>query len=229
VRLLVDHRDDLVAERTRLESRIRWHLHEIAPDLTSRLAASSSGTSSSASPPAGLDRRVDRRHLPRAAGPRPRAQPPHQRTRTPNHPAHPRARPDAAEHPRLRRRPPPSSSAKPPAPRFRSKRAYARWNGTAPQPASSGNTTRFRLNRGGNRQVNAALHRIAPKPASGRKDATHHQTPPPRQHQSRSATPPPTPTLRRRLPGYERPRRDASLAASGLESSSARRSTGRGS
>src|SRR5918995_6915063 len=32
-RLLVDHRDDLVAERTRLQSRIRWHLHEIAPDL----------------------------------------------------------------------------------------------------------------------------------------------------------------------------------------------------
>jgi transposase len=33
VRLLGDHRDDLVAERTRLQSRIRWHLHEIAPDL----------------------------------------------------------------------------------------------------------------------------------------------------------------------------------------------------
>ena len=33
MRLLVDHRDDLVAERTRLQSRIRWHLHEIAPDL----------------------------------------------------------------------------------------------------------------------------------------------------------------------------------------------------
>src|SRR3954447_25285680 len=33
VRLLIDHRDDLVAERNRLQSRIRWHLHEIAPDL----------------------------------------------------------------------------------------------------------------------------------------------------------------------------------------------------
>jgi transposase len=33
VRLLVDHRDDLVAERTRIQSRIRWHLDEIAPDL----------------------------------------------------------------------------------------------------------------------------------------------------------------------------------------------------
>lgn len=45
--------------------------------------------------------------------------------------------------------------------RFHSKSAYARWNGTAPQPAWSGNTRRFRLSRGGNRQVNSALHRIA--------------------------------------------------------------------
>ena len=45
--------------------------------------------------------------------------------------------------------------------RFRSKSAYARWNGTAPQPAWSRNTRRFRLSRGGNRQVNAALHRTA--------------------------------------------------------------------
>jgi hypothetical protein len=30
-----------------------------------------------------------------------------------------------------------------------------------PNPRLSGNGTRFRLNRGGNRQVNAALHRIA--------------------------------------------------------------------
>ena len=45
--------------------------------------------------------------------------------------------------------------------RFRSKSAYARWNGTAPIPVWSANPDRFRLNRGGNRQVNAALHRIA--------------------------------------------------------------------
>src|SRR4051812_25525389 len=29
VRLLVDHRDDLVAERTRIINRLRWHLHEL--------------------------------------------------------------------------------------------------------------------------------------------------------------------------------------------------------
>jgi len=54
VRLLIDHRDDLVAERTRLQSRIRWHLHEIAPELESPPAASSSNTSSHASPPGSL-------------------------------------------------------------------------------------------------------------------------------------------------------------------------------
>ena len=31
LRLLVDHREDLVAERTRIISRLRWHLHEIDP------------------------------------------------------------------------------------------------------------------------------------------------------------------------------------------------------
>lgn len=31
VRLLVDHREDLVAERTRHINRLRWHLHEIDP------------------------------------------------------------------------------------------------------------------------------------------------------------------------------------------------------
>ena len=31
VRLLVDHRDNLVAERTRAINRLRWHLHELDP------------------------------------------------------------------------------------------------------------------------------------------------------------------------------------------------------
>ena len=31
VRLLVDHREDLVAERTRIIARLRWHLHELDP------------------------------------------------------------------------------------------------------------------------------------------------------------------------------------------------------
>jgi transposase len=38
--------------------------------------------------------------------------------------------------------------------------AYAKLCGACPIPASSGKTTRHRLNRGGHRQANAALHRI---------------------------------------------------------------------
>jgi transposase len=45
--------------------------------------------------------------------------------------------------------------------RFRSKEAFARHNGSAPVPVWSGNVTRHRLSRGGNRQLNLALHRIA--------------------------------------------------------------------
>ena len=46
--------------------------------------------------------------------------------------------------------------------RFRSEAAFARHCGVAPIPVWSGNTAgRVRLNRSGNRQLNAALHRIA--------------------------------------------------------------------
>jgi len=45
--------------------------------------------------------------------------------------------------------------------RFRSADAFAMLAGVAPIPASSGQTRRMRLNRGGNRQLNRALHSIA--------------------------------------------------------------------
>lgn len=32
MRLLVDHREDLLAERTRAVNRLRWHLHELDPE-----------------------------------------------------------------------------------------------------------------------------------------------------------------------------------------------------
>jgi transposase len=44
--------------------------------------------------------------------------------------------------------------------RIRSKGALAKLCGACPIPASSGKVTRYRLNRGGNRQANAALHRV---------------------------------------------------------------------
>ncbi|MGW4339743.1 transposase [Rhodococcus koreensis] len=45
--------------------------------------------------------------------------------------------------------------------RFHSKYAFARHNGTAPLPVWSSNGARHRLSRNGNRQLNAAIHRIA--------------------------------------------------------------------
>lgn len=45
--------------------------------------------------------------------------------------------------------------------RFASEAAFARCNGTAPLPASSGKTVRHRLSRSGDRQVNNAIHTIA--------------------------------------------------------------------
>ena len=39
LKLLVDHRDDLVAERRRCQQRLRWHLHELDPTLAVPLGA----------------------------------------------------------------------------------------------------------------------------------------------------------------------------------------------
>jgi hypothetical protein len=52
--------------------------------------------------------------------------------------------------------------------RFRSKDAFARFTGTAPIPVWSGSTAgKVRLNRGGNRRMNCALHMIAVTQARG--------------------------------------------------------------
>jgi len=48
-----------------------------------------------------------------------------------------------------------------PIERFRTDAQLARHGGVAPLEASSGRTQRHRLDRGGNRQLNCALHRIA--------------------------------------------------------------------
>ncbi len=45
--------------------------------------------------------------------------------------------------------------------RIRSEAALTKLCGACPVPASSGKTSRHRLNRSGNRQANAALHRVA--------------------------------------------------------------------
>jgi transposase len=163
VKLLVDHREDLVGERTRIQNRLLWHLHELEPGY--QVVAS------------GLLRTVVLREV---------------GTRLENHTGVVAdiARELVARLveltqsvKRLQRRIEaligelapgllslPGCAALSAAKlvaetadvsRFRSSAAFAMHNGTAPIPVWSGNHERHRLNRGGNRQLNVALHRIA--------------------------------------------------------------------
>ena len=163
LRLLVDHRDDLVAERARIMARLRWHLHELDPAW--------------APAPRSLDRaktwaEIDAR-LEGVDGLVARlARELVQRCR------HLSADINALTVEITALITPltptllavvgcgPLTAAKIVAEtagvdRFRSANAYARHTGTAPLPVWSANHTRHRLSRTGNRQLNAALHRIA--------------------------------------------------------------------
>jgi transposase len=162
-RLLVDHREDLVNERTRAQNRLRWHLHELDPTL--ELAAGS------------LDRYVvlDRiavlieKHQGTVAQ---IAAELVERIRA----LTVRINDLQRQITTMVRHLAPSlialhgcgalTAAKilgetADVSRFSDRARFARFNGTAPIPVSSGNYSRFRLNRGGNRQVNTAIHRVA--------------------------------------------------------------------
>jgi transposase len=164
VRRLADHREDLVAERTRVISRLRWLVHDLAPELAPAPRALA-GSRARAKLEAGL------RALPGCAGRRIALS---QLARITALTAE--ADQAEAELAVLVRRLVPAllqvtgvaviTAAKilgeiGDIRRFRSLAAFARHNGTAPIPASSGNHDVHRLNRAGNRQLNAALHRIA--------------------------------------------------------------------
>ena len=91
--------------------------------------------------------------------------------------------------------------------RLKHEAAFARCNGTAPLPASSGKTVRHRLSRGGDRQVNNAIHTIAPHPRqaptrNARLPRPPHQR---REDQARSDARAQTPNLPRPV---QTPRRD---------------------
>jgi transposase len=169
LKLLVDHRDDLVIERTKMANRLRWHLHELDPELDI--------------PARGLNRlnlldrlitwlaeqsRPDRlgQVLARLAA----------ELLTDIRAATVRINALEREINTLARQAASRLMTLPGAgglttakivgetaniTRFRSEACFAMHAGVAPIPASSGRTQRHRLARGGNRQLNAALHRIA--------------------------------------------------------------------
>jgi transposase len=163
LRLLVDHREDLVAERTRCINRLRWHLHELDPtwDPPVRSLRSYKNLDALADRLRDLDGTVARiareilahvgdltvqdRALEREISTLVAALAPTLLTVVGV--ASLTAAKIVAETADVRR--------------FHSKDAYASHNGTAPLPVWSGNRERHRLSRTGNRQLNAAIHRIA--------------------------------------------------------------------
>ncbi len=182
VRLLVDHREDLVATRTRDQNRLRWHLHELMPgeepgprsldrahvlaELEIRLVDEPGVVARLARDLVARIRelsvaidRLEREigHLVEGLCPSLLA---------------------LTGCGRLTAAKLLGESAG--IGRFRSKAAFARHNGTAPVPVWSGNVVRHRLSRGGNRQLNLALHRIAitqlQRPGPGREYIEHRRS-----------------------------------------------------
>jgi transposase len=166
IRLLLDHRNDLVAERTRTVNRLRWHLLVLCPELERSLKRGALNKSRE------LDR-VDRRLRKLPAGARvriAREQVAQLRTLTrqidqlqaellelvkahrPQLLAEQGCGPLVAAiligH---------TAGVK----QFRKPSSFGLQTGTAPIPCSSGQRTQHRLNRGGDRQLNHALHIIA--------------------------------------------------------------------
>ncbi len=163
LRLLVDHREDLVAERTRCINRLRWHLHELDPawdpgarsltryvrieGMVARVALEVARRVREISEQEkGLEREISALVADLA---------PHLLA-LPGVGALGAAK-IAAEVADVRR--------------FKSKDAFARHNGTAPLPVWSGNRERHRLSRTGNRQLNAVIHRMAITQARCHEDA----------------------------------------------------------
>lgn len=162
IRLLVDRREDLVAERTREMQRLRWFLVELevtepAPAALDRAVVQARLTDELAGR-SELVARLAREILARIVALS-------SSIRDLEREIEARVRP-LAPHLLALVGCGPLTAAKligetAGVSRFRSKEAFARHNGTAPVPVWSGNTVRHRLSRGGNRQLNVAIHRIA--------------------------------------------------------------------
>lgn len=164
IKLLLDHREDLVAERTRLEARLRWHLHEL--ELGLEIPASALSRPLWQRRLAARLGRLERTTLVAIASEELRRI--SELTRRARELERQIAQLVADKAATLLELPGcgPLTAAKILAEagtvnRFRSDAALALHAGVAPLDASSGRQQRHRLNRSGNRQLNCALHRIA--------------------------------------------------------------------
>jgi transposase len=163
LRLLVDHRERLVSHRVELNNTLQWHLHDLWPELELPGGALFSKKWSTR-----IARRLARaEQTMRVRIARDELRRLRELTDT--------IKTLAREITQLVQRIAPQLLAEPGfgpliaakligeiagAQRFANDAKLARAAGAAPIPASSGNTRRQRLDRGGNRQINAALHRV---------------------------------------------------------------------
>ena len=166
IRVLCDYRDQIISERTRMINRLRWHLVTIAPELEAQL-----GQASLRGPQIGA--RLARQLTRLAPSPQLRvARLLLKRIREIVR----EERQLFAELTALIQAHVPQLLDQPGcgtvtaaiiightagAKRFPTDACFARHAGVAPIPASSGNTQRHRLHRGGDRQLNRAIHIIA--------------------------------------------------------------------
>jgi len=163
IRLLLDHREDLVAERTRMINRLQWHLHDLEIELApgqalNRIVALDRLRGQLGQLAHGVRVEIASELVEQIIALTRRIGQLKRRIEAQIKPLAPQllALPGCAG----------LTAAKILAEtagieRFRSSAAFAMHAGTAPIPVWTGNRARFRLNRGGNRQLNAALHRIA--------------------------------------------------------------------
>jgi transposase len=163
LRLLVDHRERLVRHRVELNSTLQWHLHDLWPEL--RLPG---GALFSKKWSARIGRRLARaEQTMRVRITRDELRRLRELTVAINRLEREISALVAQIAPQLLDEPGfgPLIAAKlvgeiAGAQRFATPAKLARAAGVAPIPASSGNTQRHRLDQGGNRQINAALHRV---------------------------------------------------------------------
>jgi transposase len=164
LRLLVDHRERLVGQRVGLNNTLQWHLHDLWPELVLP-----GGALFSAKWSARIARRLARaEQTMRVRIARDELRRLRELTHTITALEAEIAQLVAQVAPQLLSEPGfgPLTAAKlvgeiAGAARFASDAKLARAAGLAPIPVSSGKTNRHRLDRGGNRQINAAIHRIA--------------------------------------------------------------------
>ncbi len=163
VRLLVDHRERLVGHRVELNNTLLWHLHDLWPEL--RLPGGALFSKKWSTRIGGRLARAQQTMRVRIA--RDELRRLRELTQAINQLEREISELVGQIAPQLLSEPGfgPLIAAKlvgeiAGAQRFATPARLARAAGVAPIPASSGNTQRQRLDRGGNRQINAALHRV---------------------------------------------------------------------